>query len=977
MDQVRLKPDDWPGALSDTDGRQILVAGPGTGKTEFLIRRVGEILESGVALPSEVVVLSFSRRASARLRGRIEETVGTTGVPVDVTTFHSLALRLLEVISGKLPVTLTTPEQVALVREMLAAEDPGEWPLLYQGILDSQVFSAEVADFLLRCSERLFTPEDLAERARQRADWKGLPGLYTRYLARLEQIDRTDYGVLLKKAVELLGTPEGRHQASRFRYVLVDEYQDTSPAQAEMAELLAAGHGNLTVAGDPYQSIFSFRGAELRNIAAFSESPGTRRFVLAESFRVPREIMDAALRVVSGGDLPGSAGAVEPAEHPGRCEVYVFDQETAEAEWIAREIQHLMMVEGIGAADIAVVVRSKKDFVSELSRALDRRSVPHDPPQSRLVDHPAVRVIQDVVTACLHGGGAGVVSAVESTNADRAMRRVLLGPLFGITVGLEREMLRDRHRSQRPWSEVVSAHLPDRPGLLHLLSDPWWATMVGAADGFWEVWTHLDGIADVVKDAGRDEWRRAWAAFGQMLGRQAERDPGVSLSRFFEMVDEEDFEATPLISHRLVSDRVTLTTLHQAKGLQFDVVFIANAVEGVFPDLRRSRRMLRPELLSPERTIDPEAQHLFQLQEEMRLAYTAMTRARLRVVWSATGAGVDQGERRPSRFLMAAAGDRPLGPPTTDDHAPITITEAEAALRRDLLDARVGPARRLGAAMVLGSPSGPWWDPTVFAGAVEPGPDRPVLAGSFRLSPSQADAYQSCPRRYVLERRLRLGDTSSVYAHLGELTHDVLERAEGEIIGSGTRHADLDRVLEIVDEVWSEADFGTPELNDAWKEKAVEMLTHLYQRWPGKGEPVEVELEVESDIDGVRWMGRIDRLEQTGEGLRVIDYKTGTTLPRKDDVAVSIQLGFYALAVRKLRGEVVASEMWFPRAKTVGVTTRQLDMHRLDEVSAKLASITASIGAEDWEPKVGAACKGCGFRRSCPAWPEGRGAFLS
>jgi putative RecB family exonuclease len=325
---------------------------------------------------------------------------------------------------------------------------------------------------------------------------------------------------------------------------------------------------------------------------------------------------------------------------------------------------------------------------------------------------------------------------------------------------------------------------------------------------------------------------------------------------------------------------------------------------------------------------------------------------------------------------MAAAGELTPGPPVSQDRSPITITEAETALRRDLLDPRVGPARRLAAAKVLGSPSRPWWDPTVFSGAVEPGPDRPVLTGSFRLSPSQAETYQRCPRRYVLERRLRLGDTSSVYAHFGELTHDVLERAEAEVIGSGARHADLDRVIEIVDEVWSEADFGTPELNDAWKEKAVEMLTHLYERWPGKGDPVEVELEVESDIDGVGWIGRIDRLEQTGEGLRVIDYKTGTSVPNHDEAAESIQLGFYALAVQRLRGEVVASEMWFPRARSVSVTTRELAMHRLDEVSSKLTSITASIGAEDWEPRVGTACKGCGFRRSCPAWPEGKGAFL-
>lgn len=977
MDQLRLRPEEWPEALDDADGRQIVVAGPGTGKTEFLVRRVGRIVERGLASPAEIVVVSFSRRATARLGRRIEEQVGATGVPVDVTTFHSLAIRLVEAATGgSRPVPLTTPEQVGVVREVLADEDPEDWPLPYRGILDTHAFSAEVADFLLRCSERLLTPDDLAERARERADWKGLPVLYHRYLRRLEEKNRTDYGVLLTRAVDLLRSEEGRRLAGGFRYVLVDEYQDTSPAQAEMAELAAAEHGNLTVAGDPYQSIFSFRGAEVRNIASFSTTPGTRRVVLTRSFRVPSQIMDAALRVISGGDLPGSAGPVEPAEHDGRSETYVFDQETAEAEWIAREVEHLIRVEGMKPKDIAVVVRSKKELLSELSRALARRKLPHDPPHSRLVDHPAVSLVQDLVTVARWGGPMDEVSPVESDAADRSIRRILLGPLVGVTVGLEREMVRERRRTRRPWHEIIARYLPDRKGLIGLLSGPGWARASGASDGFWEVWTRLDGISEMVGDPGRDEWRRAWTAFGQMLGRQAERDPSVTLARFFDLVEEDDFEATPLISHRLADDRIVLTTLHQAKGLQFEVVFIANAVEGVFPDLRRSRRMLRPELLSPERTVDPHAQHLFQVQEEMRLAYTAMTRARRRVVWSATDAGVDQGEGRPSRFLLAAAGDDPTGPPAAADHPPLTIREAETALRRDLLNAGAPSPRRLAAAALLGQPPRPWWEPTTFAGAVQPGPDQGVLGDTFRLSPSQAGSYDTCPRQYVLERRLRLGDSTSVYAHFGQLSHNILERAEREVIGTGARHADLERVLEIVEEVWEEADFGTPDLNEAWKQKAVEMLTKLYERWPGKGEPVDVELDVESNIGGVRWLGRIDRLERTDEGYRVIDYKTGTSVLTKAEAAGSIQLAFYALAVQREHGEVIASEMWYPRHNTQSVATRSLALHQLPEVTGRMQEITRSIRDEIWEPKVGDQCKRCDFRRSCPAWPEGKGAFL-
>lgn len=978
MSETRLSLDGWPAAVADTDGRQLIVAGPGTGKTDFLVDRVGHILDTGLARPDEVVVLSFSRKATARLRSRIEERTGATGVPVDVTTYHSLAIRLLEAVTGgERPIPLTTPEQVALMRSILAEENPDDWPPPYRAILSTQAFSSEVADFLLRCSERLLTPDQLVERARERRDWVGLPGLYARYLRRLDEIERTDYGILLMRVVELLRAGDHDGLTAQFRYVVVDEYQDTSPAQAEIVELLATRHGNLTVAGDPYQSIFSFRGAEVRNIAAFMDRAPTRRVVLEQSLRVPAPILEAALRVVSGGDLPGSAGPVVPAPHQGSAEAYVFDQETAEAEWIAREVEHLVRVEGLSPSDVAVVVRSKRGLLAELSRALHRRAIPHDPPDSRLVDHPAVRLVQDLVTTAIHGGAQENVPALLAGDADRSIRRILLGPLYGISVGAERDMARDRRRSGDSWPDVVGRHMPEAEGLIGLLSDSRWATDIGAADGFWEVWSRLDGIERVVTDPDREEWRRAWTALGQMVGRQAERDPGVSLSRFFEMVEEDDFEATPLISHQLNTSRVTLTTLHQAKGLEFEVVFIANAVEGVFPDLRRSRRMLRPELLSPERTVDPEAQHLFQIQEEMRLAYTAMTRARRRVVWTATDAGVDQGEHRPSRFLLAVAGDITPGPPNEMDRLPLTINEAEASLRHDLLDPAPPTASRLAAARILGRPDRPWWDPATFAGAVSPGPDRPVMKGKFRLSPSQATSYETCPRRYVLERRLRLGDSSSTYTRFGDLCHRILEVSEDEVIGTGERHATLERVLEVTEDVWKEADFGSPHLNDAWKAKAVEMFTKLYSNWPGRGEPIAVELGIEKEIDGVSWMGRVDRLERSPEGLRVVDYKTGGKAMSIDESAESMQLAFYALAVATSHGDVIASEMWYPRVKSKSVTTRSVDIHQLDRVEERMRSVTADITAEEWAPKVGANCQNCAFLRSCPAWPEGRGAYLT
>ena len=136
---------------------------------------------------------------------------------------------------------------------------------------------------------------------------------------------------------------------------------------------------------------------------------------------------------------------------------------------------------------------------------------------------------------------------------------------------------------------------------------------------------------------------------------------------------------------------------------------------------------------------------MFSLQEEMRLAYTAITRARRRVVMTATDAGIDQGEKRPSRFLFAMAGETPPTQPNEDQREPASIREAESVLRRDLLDPEIPAARRIAALTLLANPPRPWWDPDQFAGVRSPGPDSPVLGGSLTLSPSQGESYSKCP----------------------------------------------------------------------------------------------------------------------------------------------------------------------------------------------------------------------------------------
>ena len=988
--EYRVEPDDWESAVARIDGPQLVVGGPGTGKTEFLVRRALWLLEEADIAPEELLLLSFSRRGVADLKERVRRGLSRSHTVVPASTFHSLAARLLEGHAEQalgwtgMPALLTGPEQVALVHDMLSTEDPDSWPLPFRNLLTTNSFAREVTDFLLRCQEHLVNGSQLAELARYRSDWQGLPDFLLRYEQTLLERNRIDYGTLLGRAVDIISRKEiAAAVGAQYRYLLIDEYQDTTTAQVQLLRGLYASHHNMTVAADPYQSIYSFRGADLSNVDRFPddfpdpEGRPAARIVLTTSFRVPAAILEAAERVTAGS-LPGSAGPVTPARGEGRVDAYLFDQQTQEAEWIAEEIDRLHLEEQLPYSQMAVFVRSKRRFLPELSRVLERRRIPHDLPDSRLADHPAVRLILDCVIAATE----------PEPEAGRALRRILLGPLFSIPLGRLREIERERLRSGAEWTEALTTHLDDGEGLASLFTETRWATAKPAVEGFWHIWETLPQFVSVVEHPQRQDERAAWSSLAQVLGRLFERDPQATLVDYVRLTEDEDFEARPLLSYRTPrQDRLTLTTLHQSKGLEFDTVFIADAVEGVFPDLRSRESLLGSRHLSPSLPADPIAYRAFRLQEEMRLAYTAMTRGYRRVIWTATSSGLEEGQGMPSRFLPMVAGvdsifEAVKRPPERVD--PVTSLEAEAWLRRIVRDPGEARPRRLAALSVLGT--GNEWglrSPTVYAGVREHGPNHGIVTNDFTLSPSQAESYATCPRRYVFERRLHVGDESTPFLTFGTLIHETLERAEASAVEAGTQHAELSVALDALDSIWEPSDFGGEPWATAWYRRAVGIITYLYEHWPSRGIPIALERSLNLDVDGVLWRGKADRVELDDGVVRIVDYKTGSRIPTLADASVSMQLGFYLLALRADEhisgsGAIDEAELWFPantEAKTV--TVRRFDVHQLTRVEEAMREAARGIAAEAWPATPNPYCDRCRVRIVCPEWPEGREAFSS
>ncbi|MCY3651969.1 MAG: ATP-dependent DNA helicase [bacterium] len=995
----RLHPGDWEDAIACTEGPQLVIAGPGAGKTEFLVRRFAYLVDHQGVPGSDILSLAFSRRAATDFGNRLHTSVVGSVGGVGASTFHAFAYRLLERYGPEgpewtgLPSILTGPEQVDLVSELLASDPPHRWPVLYRRLLKSRTLAHEVTDFILRARESMIQPSRLARTAEEYPDWRALPAFMARYDQELERRDRIDYGTLMARAIEVLRIRKSVEDGPAYRYVLVDEYQDSTRAQAALLRELVEEPANLTVAADPYQSIYGFRGADLSNLARFQEyfrlSDPVRRWILSTSFRTPAEILRAAERLTLGAGLQGAAGPVEPAPQPGQVEIRVFGQQSEEAEWIATQAVRLHIEQGVPYSRMAVLVRTKRRLLKELSRALEQRSIPHDRPDIRLADHPATRIFLDIARAAAR---ADQTPPHGSEPADLPIRRLLLGPLFNLGVGELRGLERRRRQQDITWPQTLRLYLDEGEVLADLLEEPSW-TEHTAIDGFWKVWTRLPQLQPLVDGPSGREFRAAWSSLAQTLARVADRDPGLTLLDYLRLIESDDFEASPLLSYRdPTEDRMALTTLHQAKGLDFDVVFIADVVEGVLPDLARHQSLLRIDRLDgmdPSDADPPSESPTFstnlarrkRLQEETRLLYTAITRACQRVFLTATTAGPDETQRRPSRFLEILG-----GPGTTEEDAksgkPVTFHEAEIWLRRLLVDPAESDHRRLAAVTVLASPSTTGIrHPSRYAPLRRVGADQGLLTTGRRLSPTDAIGYNQCPRRFATERLLSARTGDSPYLTFGSLIHNVLEKAEQQTISTGQR-PDLDQIMALMETEIEQCDFGTTVEQEAWRRRAVELLTSLFTTWPHPdARPVLLEQPVTMKLGGFDWRGRIDRIEQNPDGtLRLVDYKTGKNPTSKVEAGQSLQLGFYYLAanadptVSRL-GTATEAEFWFPLKTAQSLTIRKFQPDREAAIRAELKQIAQAIRAEDWSPRPGPDCDRCEVRMVCPDWPEGQEAF--
>lgn len=943
-------------------GPAIVYAGPGTGKTTTLVEAALARVASG-ADPASVLILTFGRDAAAEVRERLSLRIGA-GEPPRVSTFHAFALDIvMRTSSPDHPIrVLTGAEQERAVREVLdgTLHEPllrARWPKDLLEAVGTRGFAKEVRVAFAGARALGIAGDELTSIGVRAGDstWSAIGPVLDEYLESLIQDGAIDYGELMYSAVAAV--QEDPSLVDGLRHIYVDEYQDTDHMQVALLERLCTSARSLVAVGDPDQSIYAFRGAEVSNVRDFASDfaffakqhglPAPQSLVLQQTRRYGTAIRDYASAIFGNVAVPG-LGREQSALHraptaadvESSVRVYCYDDATAEAAHIASEIRALVQRTNDSWDDIAVLVRAA-NAIPTIERALQRANIPvvTDVRDARLVDQPAVRTLLRAMEAV-----SGAELALDPVHAHE----LLLSPLCGLDPAMVRGIARVlRADTEMSSDDAIAAALssrtplfelaPDLPGgaefeaLRRLLHVAHAKVLAGATphEVLWLLWSGTDWPARLRRQA--IEHASAFAhrdldAICELFDnadRAVQRRQGrAGVASFVYELRAQQVPSETLARRGFRGPAVRLITAHRAKGLEWKHVFVANVTESVWPDLRRRSALLDVDRLTADGlTLPRSRQALF--EEERRLFFVACTRAKQTLVVSGIG-GMDEESPQPSRFL-----DNPVVKPVIVEGRPARIDSAVdliATLRRTATSVDSSPALRqaaidrLRALAAAQDASGQalfpeadwrsWWgahDVTPNPVPVD-APDAPLYVRGSSL-----ESLTKCSLKWLLEQKVHADVPKNTALVFGSAIHAITDA-----VVKGGLPADPETLAAELRAVWNDAGYES-----AWQSErdfeegvaAIGRFLAFHRDHAGRPTLSEVDFNAVVDvttpsgrIEQLRMRGSIDRLEVSDDhGVIVFDYKTNRSAPSGADVIANPQLRFYQHAVERglLREQLV------------------------------------------------------------------------
>ena len=633
-------------AVTHTSGPLLVLAGAGSGKTRVITYRIAHLIELGVE-PRHIAAMTFTNKAAAEMRERVGGLVKSRSAAADLTisTFHSLGLSVLKRERASLGfprgfVIYDSADQLGVIRELLRTIN------VYDRRFDVKAIQTRIS----LAKNAFVTPETYEPNEEDEYDLITAE-VYPRYQAALRAFAAVDFDDLITETVRLFGEVEkvGTRWRNKYRHVMVDEYQDTNRAQLLMIKNLVAEHNNLCVVGDDDQSIYSWRGADTRNILGFDQAfPGAKIVVLDQNYRSTPTILEAANAVIENNlDRHGKELWSDKAQGEKVISVVAPETET-EAQFVAREIINLCG-DGWNHRDIAVLYRSNIQ-----TKILEESLRLHEVPFQLFGGQQFFerKEVKDIIA---------YLRVALSRRDEISLRRIINYPSRGIgATTLSRLTEISLFRRMTLWDATSLCTNPDADLGIAGRSMTAVADFVDLIDALRDNIEKQGGVAAarwlVERVSLVDDLRSASPSLSAAQRRIDNVESLMrSLTRHQERAAGSDALADFLRQLSLASkndddesggDKVTLTTLHGAKGLEFPVVFLVGAEEELLPHARS---------LMPVATDVLNTDHVVDVSEERRLAYVGITRAMERLYITRAEARLARGKRRPrtpSRFLL-------------------------------------------------------------------------------------------------------------------------------------------------------------------------------------------------------------------------------------------------------------------------------------------------------------------------------------
>ena len=953
-------------AIKFGKGPLLIIAGAGTGKTTVVTERIKYLILGKHAKPSEILALTFTEKAAREMEERIDIGLPYGYTQMWVMTFHSFCEKILRQEALHIGLDpryklLTEADSIQLLRKNLFSLDLSYFRPLgnptkflsgmlqhFSRLQDEDVNPSEYLTWIKLKSQKL----DSAKTGEQILDndkFKELAIAYKQYDELKTKEGLMDFGDLIAKTLKLFRDRPNilsKYQ-KQFKYVLVDEFQDTNYAQNELVKLLSGKNGNVTVVGDDDQSIYRFRGAAVSNIIQFRQIyKKAKVIVLTKNYRSTQEILDRSHELIRYND-PDRLEVVEKIDKRLRSQVakdgseirFIHaDRVENEADLIAKEIEKLGSEEKYKWSDFGILVRAN-NHSEPVMRALSRHGIPYQfLGPGRLFKQPEIiDLISYLKVLYDFEDSVAFYRVVSNEHFDIKPRDIAaIGnyakkfnlSLFEASEKIDEILVSDETKKKidkllgiikkhlglirkETAGQILYYYLEDT-GLIQKLLLP---TSVDAEAKAKNISKFFDKLKtyEVDNEDATVPAIAGWLDLSMELGESP-------------LAANEDWTEI---------NAVNILTAHSAKGLEFPVVFLINLVSQRFPtNERREQIPISDDLIKEVLPVGD-----YHLEEERRLFYVGMTRAKERLYFTAADYyGEGKREKKLSPFIFEALGDKS-----------VSAEKKENKVNQlSFLDYGI----------------------KAKSGKDTPNQDSPLHIDY--LSYSQIETFKTCPLHYKLKYILKVPTPSSASASFGTAMHATLKNFFEEVSG-GVKPSDK-LLYDLLEKNWIKEGYKSKSHERGFFEKGKIYLSgFLKQEFNAKTKVVLLEQQFTIPLgNNLRIGGRFDRVDDLGGGeIEIIDYKTGATIPTQKDVDKNLQLSFYALAANK-----IPTEPFFKIPEKIRLSLYYLDqqqklstvrsMKQLESAVAEISKVREEIEKSDFKCSNHMFCQtGCEFSLFC------------